>query len=91
VLNFQRDLEAFQKLDTEIIGVSKDRIEKNQKFASENGISFPLVSDSDKSIRKKYGRGRVTFVIDTSGIIRHIQKGVPDNQKLLKVIKDVSP
>ena len=89
MLNFQRDLEAFEKLNTEIIGVSKDRIEKNRKFASENGISFPLVSDTDKSIRKLYGRGRVTFVIDKSGIIRHVQKGVPDNQELLKVIENL--
>ena len=29
MLNFQRDLEAFEKLDTQVIGVSKDSIEKN--------------------------------------------------------------
>jgi peroxiredoxin Q/BCP len=89
VRNFQRDLEKFNRLDTQVIGVSKDSIGKNQKFAAENGITFPLVSDADKSIRKLYGRGRVTFVIDKTGVIRFVKKGFPDNQELLKVIKDL--
>jgi peroxiredoxin Q/BCP len=62
-------------LDAEVIGVSADNLEANVKFAAENGIDFPLVSDTDKSIRKSYGRGRVTYLIDKNGIIRHVQKG----------------
>jgi len=77
-------------LDAEIIGVSADSLEENVKFAAENGIDFPLVSDTGKSIRKSYGRGRVTYLIDKDGIIRHVQKGVPDNQAFLNKLEQIN-
>ena len=86
---FQRDLEKFKQLDAEVIGVSADNLEANVKFAAENDIDFPLVSDTRKSIRKSYGRGRVTYLIDKNGIIRDVQKGVPDNQALLEKLEQI--
>ena len=62
-------------------------MKKNLQFADKNGITFPLVSDENKQIRKLYGRGRVTYVIDKYGVIQFIKKGVPDNQELLDVLK----
>jgi peroxiredoxin Q/BCP len=47
-------------LDAQLIGVSTDSMETHSKFAAENGIGFPLISDEDKTIKKLYGRGRVT-------------------------------
>jgi peroxiredoxin Q/BCP len=70
--------------------VSADNLETNAKFAAENGIDFPLISDTGKSIRKSYGRGRVTYLIDKEGIIRHLQKGVPDNQAFLDKLKKIN-
>ncbi|MEE4264364.1 MAG: redoxin domain-containing protein [Desulfobacteraceae bacterium] len=84
---FQRDLEEFEKLDAQIIGVSADSLETNHKFAANNGIDFPLISDQGKKIRKLYGRGRVTYLIDKEGTIRFIQKGVPKNQDFLSVLE----
>lgn len=77
-------------MDAEVIGVSADNLEANVKFAAENGIDFPLVSDTKKSIRKSYGRGRVTYLIDKNGIIRDVQKGVPDNQALLEKLEQIN-
>ena len=85
--NFQRELEAYRELDAEIIGVSDDDMETLKEFISENGIEFPLVSDSDKEFRKNYGRGRLTYLIDKDGIIQFIQKGVPSNADFLKQLK----
>jgi peroxiredoxin Q/BCP len=73
-----------------VIGVSGDSLETNKRFADENGIDFPLVSDEDGTIKKKYGRGRVTFLIDKNGLIRFIQKGVPDNYEFLKKLKQLN-
>ena len=87
LIEFQRDLEKFEKLDAQIIGVSADSMETNQKFSEENGISFPLISDKNKTIRKLYGRGRVTYLIDKSGVIRFVQKGVPKNQDFIDHLK----
>ena len=87
LIEFQRDLEKFEKLDAQIIGVSADSMETNQKFSEENGIAFPLISDKNKTIRKLYGRGRVTYLIDKSGVIRFVQKGVPKNQDFIEHLK----
>lgn len=87
---FQRDLEEFKKLDAQVIGVSTDSMKENLKFTQENDIEFPLVSDSSEVIKKSYGSGRVTYLIDKSGIIRHIKEGVPDNQSLIDTLKTLN-
>ena len=88
-MNFQRDLEEFTSLDAQVIGVSTDSIADHRKFAAENGIDFPLVSDDDKSIKKAYGWGRVTYLIDKGGVIRFVQKGVPDNGDFIDKLKQL--
>ena len=70
-----------------MIGVSTDRMADHLKFAKENGIEFPLVSDDRRSIKKAYGWGRVTYLIDQGGVIRFVQKGVPDNRALLDQLR----
>ena len=84
---FQKDIKKFEGLNTQVLGVSYDSIETHQKFVEEYGITFPLISDEDESVRKLYGKGRITFLIDKNGIIQYIQKGVPKNRKFLKKIK----
>jgi peroxiredoxin Q/BCP len=76
-------------LDAQIIGVSADSMKTNRKFAEENRIAFPLITDKEKTIRKLYGRGRVTYLIDKSGVIRFIQKGVPNNQDFIDNLKQL--
>ena len=69
--------------------MSSDSHDTNLKFAKENGITFALVADKDRAIRKKYGRGRVTYLIDKRGVVRWIQKGVPDNQAFLAKLREM--
>ena len=59
----------------------------HEQFAEEYGITFPLLSDPNGLIKDRYGPGRITFVIDREGVVRHIQKGVPKNKELLKEIR----
>ena len=66
-----------------MLGISLDSQERNLKFATETGATFPLLSDTEKQVAKAYGvlnftrlfANRVTFVIDKDGIIRHIDEG----------------
>jgi peroxiredoxin Q/BCP len=67
-----------------VLGVSGDSLETHQAFAKEHGITFPLIDDGDGKIRRLYGSGRITFLIDREGIVRLIMKGVPQNSKLLE-------
>ena len=74
-------------MDAKVIGVSTDSIATNRQFAVEHDIDFPLISDENRRIKKLYGRGRVTYLIDKSGIIRFIQNGVPNNEDFLNELK----
>lgn len=66
------------------MGVSDDDLETLEKFKSEYGITFPLVADEKRVVRKLYGWGRRTYLIDKNGIIRFKQKGVPGNEQFLQ-------
>jgi peroxiredoxin Q/BCP len=80
---FQRDIERFEKLDAQVLGVSSDTLATHIEFAQEHNFDFPLIAD-DGTIRKLYGGGRITYLIDRSGIIRYRHKGMPENERLIQ-------
>ena len=82
---FQTDIERFEKLGAQVLGVSADSLETHNDFVEKLGLNFSLLVD-DGSIRKIYGSGRLTYLIDQSGIIRYVHKGMPDNDRLLQEI-----
>jgi peroxiredoxin Q/BCP len=76
---FRDSYDAFQAAGAAVIGVSSDSIESHQSFASKYSLPFALASDRDGQLRKAFGvpnallvlPGRVTYVIDKAGIVRH--------------------
>lgn len=79
---FQDDIERFEKLGAQVLGVSADSLETHNDFVEKLGLNFPLLVD-DGTISKIYGSGRLTYLIDQSGIVRYFHKGMPDNERLL--------
>ncbi len=77
---FSENYGSVRSMDAEVIGISSDTAQSHEHFAEECGVDFPLLSDEAGSVRRDYGvkaslglvPGRVTFVIDKHGIIRHI-------------------
>lgn len=77
---FRDDFEKFQATGAEIIGISDDSAGSHSRFVSKYSLPFILLSDNGGKIRKLYGvkktfgviPGRVTFVIDRAGIVRHV-------------------
>lgn len=77
---FRDSYEVFREAGAEVIGVSSDSSESHQQFASQNRLPFILLSDTGGVLRKRYGvakkyglfAGRVTYVIDRQGVVRHI-------------------
>ncbi|MGH9315162.1 MAG: redoxin domain-containing protein [Vicinamibacterales bacterium] len=73
----------FTETNTAILGVSVDSTWANMAFAKQLGAEFPILSDSKKEVARKYGildensgfARRTTFVIDTNGIVQHIDQG----------------
>jgi peroxiredoxin Q/BCP len=71
---------TFVAAGAEVIGVSSDSLKSHARFAKKLDLPFVLVSDADGAVRKEYGvertlgliPGRVTYVIDRDGIVRHV-------------------
>ena len=78
--SFRDQYEDFTAAGAEVIGVSSDSGESHRKFADKYKLPFTLLSDRDGQVRKRYGvpatlgllPGRVTFVIDKEGVVRHV-------------------
>jgi len=99
---FRDSYEDFKEAGAEVIGISSDSPESHQKFAQKHNLPFTLVSDTNSGVRQAYGvpstlgllPGRVTYVIDQEGIIRHIfnaqfnpKAHVEEAMKVLKTLK----
>ena len=84
---FQKDIESFVRLDTQVLGVSPDSMESHYKFAEELNLTFPLISDPDKKLIALYSDGRVAYLIDKQGIVQTIINGMPKNSDILQKIK----
>ena len=54
-IEFSSFKKEFDKLDVNLIGVSKDNIQKHKKFIEKNNINFPLASDINGSICDAFG------------------------------------
>ncbi len=80
---YQADIAKLQTANAVVFGVSVDSREANARFAKEQGITFPLLSDPSKQVTTSYGvlnryirlASRTTFVVDQEGIIRNVQSG----------------
>lgn len=81
---FQNDLARFEKLNAQVLGVSPDSVATHIEFAKKYGLKFPLLADEQGNMQKQYASGRITFIIDKDGVVRFIQKGIPNNKELLK-------
>jgi peroxiredoxin (alkyl hydroperoxide reductase subunit C) len=74
---------AFNESNTQVFGLSVDSTWANKAFKEQLGIEFPILSDGKREVSKAYGvldeqsgvSRRTTFVIDTEGVVRHIDQG----------------
>ena len=87
---FSQAKEDFEKLNTVIIGISKDSIKKHKNFIKKQGLKIKLASDEEGNViesfgvwveKKMYGRTymgieRSTFIISSEKKILEIYKKV---------------
>jgi len=84
VQDFQKKLTTFTKLGFDVVGASKDSIDKNTKFSDKYKLKYELGSDLkdaceklgiwiEKSMygKKYFGINRSTFIFDKKGKILH--------------------
>lgn len=78
--NFRDNYTAFQDVGAEVLGISSDDEQSHRTFADRYRLPFSLLVDSGARVRKAFGvpksfgvlAGRVTYVIDRQGVIRHV-------------------
>lgn len=88
--DFRDRMEAFEALDTVILGVSRDGLKAHENFRAKHDFPFHLISDKDETVcqhfdviklKKLYGKeymgiDRSTFLIDKEGVLRQEWRGV---------------
>jgi peroxiredoxin Q/BCP len=101
--DFRDSLASLQAAGYEVVGISPDAPAKLAKFRERDAITFPLVSDQDKSVltaygafgeKKMYGRTvtgviRSTFVIDEDGAIERAMYNVKATGHVAKLRRDL--
>ena len=93
---FDKRVSDFEKVNTQVLGISTDSPFSHENWAKAFGIqNYPLLSDIHRTAAKDYGvywadwnaNRRVTFIVDTTGKIRfvkrHEQGDLPDPDKIL--------
>ncbi|GCE20016.1 peroxiredoxin [Dictyobacter kobayashii] len=99
---FRDSYEVFSDAGAAVIGINSGSVASHQQFASKNRLPFPLLSDENSAVRKLYGvpatlgliPGRVTYIIDKKGVVRHIfsallaaEKHIEEALKILEQLK----
>jgi len=98
---FRDSYEAFKEAGAEVVGVSSDSVTSHESFAAKHRLPFILLADDGGRVRKQYGvrptlgilPGRVTYVIDGQGVVRHVfssQTGVQRHvQEALDALNEI--
>ncbi|MBM7415581.1 MULTISPECIES: thioredoxin-dependent thiol peroxidase [Nocardiaceae] len=101
--DFRDSLAQLNDAGLEVIGVSPDKPAKLAKFRDDEGLTFPLLSDPEKSTlqawgafgeKSMYGKTvtgviRSTFVIDADGKVEVAQYNVKATGHVAKLIRDL--
>jgi peroxiredoxin Q/BCP len=75
---FRDEYEDFVGAGADVIGVSRDDAAAHEKFKAHHRLPFTLLSDPNGDVARSWGvkgmlglPGRVTYVFDKAGVLRH--------------------
>jgi len=98
--DFRDHYEKFQDCNTEIFGISKCSVKSHDKFKCKYEFPFSLLSDESGDVCERYGVWveknmygktymgiqRATFLIDETGVVRHVWPKVKVEGHALEVL-----
>jgi thioredoxin-dependent peroxiredoxin len=101
--DFTDSLASLQARGYDVVGISPDSPDKLAKFRTRDSLTFPLLSDADRSVMKAYGAFgekklygktvegviRSTFVVDEEGKIQVAQYNVKATGHVAKLRRDL--
>jgi peroxiredoxin Q/BCP len=96
--------DEFLALDTVVLGVSRDTLKSHDKFKTDCGLPFPLITDTDEALcryfdvlkektmfgKKVIGLVRSTFLIDKKGVVRKEWRNVTIMGHVTEVLSAVT-
>jgi len=102
--DFRDSLSSLAAAGYAVIGISPDPVDKLARFAEEDGLTFPLASDTDRSVleawgafgeKKLYGKTvtgviRSTVVVDPDGSVELAQYNVKATGHVAKLRRDLN-
>ena len=97
------EFQNFQDKNTIILGMSADSVKSQKNFCEKQNFPFSLISDPDKStirkyeaigMKKMYGREyegifRISYLINTDGIIQKVYEKVKPKDHAKEVLNDL--
>lgn len=94
--SFRDSYEELTNLGAEVLGVSGQSVQSHKSFATHHGLPFILLSDVGNKVRELYGvpftmgilPGRVTYIIDKKGVVRHIFSSQTQAQRHVEEAKE---
>jgi peroxiredoxin Q/BCP len=102
VCAFRDQYEDFMAAGCRVVGVSGDTVDAHKAFSARHKLPYPLLADTEGTARSAFGvkktlgllPGRVTFVLDPNGVIRHrfsSQFGIKGHiQQALDVVRQIT-
>jgi peroxiredoxin Q/BCP len=82
--SYTAEIDQFQDVDATVLAISPQSVESHDGFAeNQGGFAFPLLSDADKQVGRRYGilgpvgfYRRSIFVVDGGGMLRYVHRAV---------------
>ena len=101
--DFRDSLAGLQQSGFAVLGISPDPVSKLSRFAEDQGLNFPLLSDPDHAVAEAYGAwgekknyGKVyeglirsTIVVDPEGVVSLAQYNVRATGHVAKLRRDL--
>jgi peroxiredoxin Q/BCP len=101
--DFRTNHARFRKLNTTVLGVSRDTVASHEKFKAKFKFPFELLSDTDEKLcklfdvikeknmygKKVFGIERSTFLIDSDGVLRREWRKVKVEGHVQEVLEAV--
>lgn len=100
VCSFNEQLEMFDRLNVNVVGISNDGWQSHLKFSENYGILFPLLSDPNNEVINQFGvlnkqttskrelrAKRISFLIDENGIVIKVFENVKPSTHVGEVVE----
>ena len=98
IVGHQRVNYLYERLNTKVLGVSRDDVGTNKQFVQAYGLEFPMGSSVTARVGQEHGVyptkepypsprfKRCTIIFDKAGMVRYIKDGSPNYKEIVNFL-----